>query len=165
MRRGAAVARLQLDVSGSAAALRAAPASSALRLWASAALGRAASGAQLALRVVGETESRRLNRQYRGHDKSTNILSFPAPRLPLPDAAGGRSLGDLVICAPVLRREARAQHKPLRAHWAHLVVHGCLHLIGHDHTDDAEAQTMERRERRVLRALGFSDPYRSGAQA
>jgi probable rRNA maturation factor len=87
------------------------------------------------------------------------VLSFAAPRQPT--GAATRPLGDLVICAPVLRTEARAQAKTLRAHWAHLVVHGALHLIGYDHAQAGEARRMERREIRVLRALGFANPYRS----
>jgi probable rRNA maturation factor len=133
-----------------------------LTAWAHAALGRHARGTELALRVVGTTASRRLNAHYRGKDAPTNILSFPAAQLPA--AAAGharRPLGDLVICARVLRREARVQGKSLRAHWAHLVVHGALHLIGYDHARARDARRMERREIAVLRRLGFGNPYRS----
>jgi probable rRNA maturation factor len=112
----------------------------------------------LGVRVVGPTESRRLNARYRGRDKPTNVLSFPAAELP---AGPERPLGDLVICPDVLRAEAREQHKSLRAHWAHLVVHGALHLVGYDHEDPADASRMERREVSVLRRLGFPNPYRS----
>jgi probable rRNA maturation factor len=122
------------------------------------ALGRGAAGGELGLAVVGAPESRRLNAQYRGRDCATNVLSFPAPRPP--PGAPVRALGDLVICARVLRAEARAQAKTLRAHWAHLVVHGTLHLIGYDHERDADARRMERREIAVLRRLGFANPYR-----
>jgi probable rRNA maturation factor len=128
----------------------------------------------LGVRVVGPSESRRLNARYRGRDKATNVLSFPAAGLPVgrsktPQAPldGGASanpiipLGDLVICPDVLRAEAREQHKSLRAHWAHLVVHGALHLVGYDHEDPADANRMERREVSVLRRLGFPNPYRS----
>ena len=133
-----------------------------LSAWAHAALGRRARGAELALRVVGTTASRRLNAHYRGKDAPTNVLSFPAAQVP--GATGGsapRPLGDLVICARVLKREARAQGKSLRAHWAHLVVHGALHLAGYDHERAADARRMERREISVLKRLGFANPYRS----
>jgi len=134
------------------------PGRAALRRWASLALGRRARGGELSLLIVGAARSRTLNRRYRGRDYATNVLSFPAAAQP---AAAGAVLGDLVICPEVLLREARAQRKPPRAHWMHLVVHGALHLIGHDHERAAEARRMERREVRVLRALGVANPYRS----
>jgi probable rRNA maturation factor len=137
-----------------------APPRSEITAWASTALGRKASGRELGVRVVGPTESRRLNARYRGRDKPTNVLSFPAAALPLGPVAD-RPLGDLVICPDVLRAEAREQHKSLRAHWAHLVVHGTLHLVGYDHESPADANRMERREISVLRRLGFPNPYRS----
>jgi probable rRNA maturation factor len=111
--------------------------------------------------VVGRTESRRLNARYRGRDKPTNVLSFPVAELPAAPPGPARPLGDLVICPEVLRAEAREQHKSLRAHWAHLVVHGTLHLAGYDHERPADANRMERREIAVLRRLGFPNPYRS----
>jgi probable rRNA maturation factor len=127
--------------------------------WASAALGRVAAGRELGVCVVGAAESARLNARYRGRDQPTNVLSFaPAP---LPRTAPGAPLGELVICSRVLRQEARAQDKTLRAHWAHLVVHGALHLAGYDHVRAADARRMERREIAVLRGLGFANPYRS----
>ncbi len=129
-------------------------------LWAGSALGRRASRAELGVRVVGPAESRRLNCRYRGKDKPTNVLSFPAHSPGVIDTAP-RPLGDLVICAQVVRTEAREQGKALRAHWAHLVVHGALHLIGYDHQREPDARRMERREIRVLRRLGFANPYRS----
>jgi probable rRNA maturation factor len=135
-----------------------APSRADIIAWASGALGRRAAGRELAVRVVGPAESRRLNAQYRGRDKPTNVLSFPAAAVPV---GPQRPLGDLVICSQVLRVEARAQHKSLRAHWAHLVVHGSLHLIGYDHQGQADANRMERREIAVLRRLGFPNPYRS----
>ena len=136
-----------------------APSRRELTRWASTALGARASGRELGVAVVGAAESRRLNARYRGRDRATNVLSFPAPAPAR--AACPTPLGDLVICAPVLRTEARAQAKPLSAHWAHLVVHGALHLIGYDHERDADARRMERREIAVLRRLGFPNPYRS----
>jgi probable rRNA maturation factor len=120
------------------------------------AVGRRGADREIGVSVVGPAESRRLNAQYRGKDKPTNVLSFPVPQLPVKGP-----LGDLVICAQVLRTEAREQKKSLRAHWAHLVVHGALHLIGYDHEVDADASRMERREISVLRRLGFGNPYRS----
>jgi len=112
--------------------------------------------------VVGPAESRRLNARYRGRDKPTNVLSFPVAELPSVATDGEpRPLGDLVICPQVLRTEAREQKKTLRAHWAHLVVHGSLHLIGYDHEHNTDADRMERREIAVLRRLGFANPYRS----
>ncbi len=123
--------------------------------WAAAALGARAAGRELSVLLVGPAASRALNARYRGHDRPTNVLSFPPP----PGTASGL-LGDLVICPSVLRAEARAQHKRARAHWAHLVVHGVLHLAGYDHERTEDAQRMERREIRVLRGLGVANPYR-----
>jgi len=132
-----------------------------LARWASAALGARASRSELGVRVVSPAESRRLNARYRGRDKPTNVLSFPPPAMPPLTPGGRRALGDLVICPGVLRGEARAQAKTLKAHWAHLIVHGTLHLIGYDHQRAADARRMERREIAVLRRLGFANPYRS----
>jgi len=147
-----------------------APRARDIAYWAGTALGRHAAGGELGVRVVGSAESRRLNARYRGKDKPTNVLSFPPAPLPgrlsggVPHArgprAGSRPLGDLVICAQVVRSEAREQKKPLEAHWAHLVVHGALHLAGYDHEREADAKRMERREIAVLRRLGFANPYR-----
>jgi len=129
--------------------------------WASAALGRRGRGRELGVCTVGEAESARLNIRFRGRDKPTNVLSFSPPQLPC--ASGGASvpLGELVICPRVLEAEAQAQEKTLRAHWAHLVVHGTLHLLGYDHERADDARRMERREIAVLRRLGFANPYRS----
>jgi probable rRNA maturation factor len=140
-----------------------------IAVWAGTALGRRAARGELGVRVVGAAESRRLNARYRGKDKPTNVLSFaPAPlpaREPVEalrrEGDNARPLGDLVICAQVVRAEAREQRKALKAHWAHLVVHGALHLIGYDHGREAEARRMERREIAVLRRLGFGNPYRA----
>jgi probable rRNA maturation factor len=136
-----------------------APSRGELARWAGAALGRKARGCEIAVAMVGAPESRRLNARFRGHDRPTNVLSFPAP--PRRVGTGARALGDLVICPRVLRAEALEQAKPLRAHWAHLVVHGTLHLAGYDHEREADARRMERREIAVLRGLGFANPYRS----
>jgi probable rRNA maturation factor len=133
------------------------PSARELQRWAAAALGARAAGRELSVLLVGKAASRRLNAHYRRRNRATNVLSFPAPA----GAGGGNALlGDLVICPAVLRAEARAQHKSERAHWAHLVVHGVLHLVGYDHEHEPQAQRMERREIRVLRALGVANPYR-----
>jgi probable rRNA maturation factor len=137
------------------------PARAELARWARAALGRRAAGAELGVRVVGPAESRRLNARYRGRDRATNVLSFAPAPLPAAGRAAAHPLGDLVICPRILRGEAREQAKPLKAHWAHLVVHGTLHLIGYDHRRASDARRMERREIAVLRRLGFANPYRS----
>jgi len=133
-----------------------APAVASLRRWARAVLPPGRREAWLGIRIVDAAEGRRLNREYRGRDRPTNVLSFGADGLP----AGARGfLGDLAICAPVVAREAGEQGKDLRAHWAHMVVHGTLHLLGFDHERRADAARMEAREREVLAALGFGDPY------
>jgi probable rRNA maturation factor len=138
-----------------------APTATEIRTWASAALGRRAAGAELAVRVVRPAESKRLNALYRGRDHATNVLSFPVPRLPAVAPRAPRPLGDLVICARVVRAEARQQRKGIKAHWAHLVIHGALHLLGYDHQQDDEARRMERREVAVLKRFGINNPYRS----
>ena len=140
-----------------------APGVAEIRAWASAALGRHAAGSELAVRVVKPLESKRLNAHYRGRDQPTNVLSFPVPALPTAGAhrRAPRPLGDLVICARVVRAEAQQQHKALKAHWAHLIIHGALHLLGYDHEHDAEARRMERREVAVLKRFGIANPYRS----
>lgn len=132
-----------------------------LEHWASAALGRRAAGSEVGVCVVGAPESRRLNARFRGRDAPTNVLSFPAARMPRAPGRDPQTLGELVVCPRVLRAEARAQDKTLRAYWAHLIVHGTLHLVGYDHERVADARRMERREIAVLRRLGFANPYRS----
>jgi probable rRNA maturation factor len=106
--------------------------------------------------IVGSAAARRYNREYRARDYATNVLSFPYE--PMPGEHSGL-LGDLVICAPVVAREARAQHKQARDHYAHLTIHGVLHLLGYDHESDRDAHRMEALERRVLAALDIADPY------
>ena len=132
------------------------PSERSLRDWARAALAGRREDAELCLRVVDEAEMQALNSRYRGKDYATNVLSFPAD---LPRGVTLPLLGDIVLCAPVLRREAREQHKPERAHWAHLVVHGTLHLLGLDHQRPRQASHMEGLERRILGAMGLPDPY------
>lgn len=127
-------------------AARGAPSARSLLRGARAAAG---AGMRATLRVVGAAEGRRLNRAFRGRDYATNVLSF----------SYGRGHGDVVLCHPVIAREAREQGKTLQAHYAHMVVHGLLHLRGLDHARRADAARMERREIRILRALGFPDPY------
>ena len=108
--------------------------------------------AELTVRIVGAEEGRALNRDYRGRDYATNVLTFDYSRKPVVAA-------DLVLCAPVVRSEAEALGLPLDAHYAHLLVHGSLHAQGYDHENDADARVMEARETELLRALGFADPY------
>jgi probable rRNA maturation factor len=117
--------------------------------WARAAL---TGGGQVAIRLVDEQEGRTLNSEYRGKDYATNVLSFPYEAEPL-------LMGDLVICPAVVAREAAEQGKPLAAHYAHLTVHGMLHLRGWDHENEGDAQAMEDEERKILAALGYPDPY------
>ena len=123
--------------------------------WAKAAFAggrvrRTRGSTELTIRVVGAAESRKLNRTWRGKDKPTNVLSF---------AADSPLLGDLAICAPVVAREAREQGKLPAAHWAHMVVHGVLHLLGYDHENDRDAQRMEARETKIMAQLGIPNPY------
>lgn len=133
------------------------PSQSDFELWARTSIGNSMEQAELTIRLVDSEESQQLNRDYRGKDKPTNVLSFPfeaPPGITLP------LLGDLVICVSVVENEAREQHKPLQAHWAHMVVHGCLHLLGYDHIEDAEAEEMESLETQLIESLGFTDPYK-----
>jgi len=154
-----ASADLQLDIQYATEATDL-PAEGDLHRWVVAAL--AAGGLadsrplELALRLVDEAEGAELNARYRGGTGPTNVLSFPAelpPGLPL------LCLGDLVLCVPLVTREARAQGKPVDAHWAHLVVHGVLHLLGHDHEEETAAEHMEQLEIQVLAGLGVANPY------
>jgi probable rRNA maturation factor len=128
--------------------VRNAPSALRLRDWARAAC---TGPVEVTLRVVGAEEARRLNRAYRARDYATNVLSFPYGASPL--------RGDIVLCHPLIAREARQQGKSLAAHYAHLVVHGMLHLRGHDHARKPGAARMERAEVRILRRLGFGNPY------
>ena len=131
--------------------------------WAELALresGRAPAGdVELAVRVVDAEEIRTLNRLYRDADTATNVLSFPAGRIDGMPADAGVLLGDVVICAPVVSDEARAQGKPAAHHWAHMIVHGTLHLLGFDHESEPEAREMEALEARVLALENVTDPY------
>jgi probable rRNA maturation factor len=150
------VGRLELDVSY-AARQPWVPRPRQLAAWAAAALAPMRRSVVLSVRVVGQAGSRTLNARYRHKDKATNVLSF-AGAGGAPD--GRYFLGELVICAPVVAQEARAQAKTVESHWAHMMVHGVLHLSGFDHERRAEALKMAAREIQILDRLGFSDPYR-----
>jgi probable rRNA maturation factor len=148
--------QLELDVSY-AARRPWVPSPRQLAGWATAALAPLRRPAVLSVRVVGLAGSRRLNAHYRNKDKPTNVLSFSGAGT-VPD--GRHYLGELVICAPVVAQEARKQSKTLESHWAHMTVHGVLHLLGFDHERRAEAAKMAAKEIQILDRLGFSDPYR-----
>lgn len=138
------------------------PGQAALEQWVAAALEGQMAEAELTIRLVENDESAALNKQYRDRQGPTNVLSFPfeAPAdVPLP------LLGDLIICVPLVASEAQEQGKSVRAHWAHLVVHGVLHLRGYDHIDDSDAREMEDLERKIMAYLGFDDPYMDGGVA
>ena len=152
---------VRLDVAVGYATPRAGiPAATSFRKWVAAALAGRIREADLAIRIVGSKEGRSLNHHYRGKDYATNVLSFPA-ELPegLPKGVKLPLLGDLVLCAPVIAKEAAAQGKPVNAHYAHLTVHGVLHLLGWNHEDSREAECMEQLEREILAGLGLPDPY------
>jgi probable rRNA maturation factor len=125
------------------------PARALFRLWAGAALE---GDAAVTIRIVDEEEGRSLNKDYRGKDYATNVLTFVYEQTPL-------CQGDLVLCAPVVSREAHEQGKSVQAHYAHMIIHGMLHLQGYDHEDEAEAQAMEAVETHIMRRLGYTDPY------
>ncbi|MBL8300221.1 MAG: rRNA maturation RNase YbeY [Rhodanobacteraceae bacterium] len=134
------------------------PRADSFRRWVEAALAaaRRRRASEVSIHLVGDDEGRRYNRDYRGRDYATNVLSFPAE---LPAGVRTPLLGDLIVCAPVVAREAAEQHKPPRHHYAHMTVHGVLHLLGYDHHLDIEAEQMEAIERRALARLGIADPY------
>ena len=133
-----------------------APDEQSIKRWVSAAVGSKIGDTELSIRIVDEPEGKTLNERYRGACGPTNVLSFPfdaeIPE-PLP------LIGDIVICAPVVAREAKQQNKDLKAHWAHMIIHGVLHLLGHDHQNDSEAATMETLETDIMLDLGFPPPY------
>jgi len=132
------------------------PSEAHIQQWLEAAIVPFQDDAEVTVRIVDQAESQQLNFDYRSKDKPTNVLSFPfqcPPGIELP------LLGDLVICAPVVAKEADEQHKSLQAHWAHMVVHGCLHLLGFDHINDDDAEQMEAEEVTILQQLGITNPY------
>jgi probable rRNA maturation factor len=138
------------------------PARARMHDWAAAALGRRGAGREVAVRVVAARESRALNKHWRGKDKPTNVLSFPAPEVSRRGLPRDSTipLGDLVICAEVVKREATRDGKTMEAHWAHMIVHGALHLAGYDHErGENDRRKMERREIAVLKSFGFRNPY------
>lgn len=136
------------------------PGDEAFRAWVEAALTGATTPRSLAIKLVDEAESRRLNRRYRERDRPTTVLSFaqelPGELVPQLDIV---PLGDLVICAPLVTLEAQTQGKPLKDHWGHLTIHGVLHLLGHNHEVEADARVMENLERAILCRFGIPDPY------
>ena len=151
---------LQLDVQLAVKNEHDLPTEEQFSLWATAALLNRTEyeEPEMTIRIVDEEESQQLNHEYRGKDKPTNVLSFPfeAPaHVPIP------LLGDLIVCKQVVEREAIEQGKALTSHWAHMVIHGCLHLLGYDHIEDEEAEEMEAIEKIVMAKLGLDDPYKN----
>ena len=134
------------------------PTTEQIEQWATAAVQPQSDEVEMTVRIVDEAESHELNLNYRGKDRPTNVLSFP---FECPDEVELPLLGDLVICRQVVEREAQEQEKPAMAHWAHMVVHGSLHLLGYDHIEDDEAEEMESLEAQIMTELGFADPYLS----
>lgn len=135
------------------------PSETQIAQWAQAALqagGCAFAEPELTVRLTDNAESQALNLEYRGQDKPTNVLSFP---FEVPEHIPLELLGDLVICAPIVEQEAQTQRKTPVSHWAHMVVHGCLHLLGFDHIKDDDAELMENLERNIMASLGYPDPY------
>lgn len=146
--------RIDVEVNSSSIKI---PSVENIELWITAALhSDELNQAEVSVYIVDEAESEELNSQYRGKNKSTNVLSFPAD---IPDEVGIPLLGDLVVCAPVVEREAQEQGKSLEAHWAHMLIHGTLHLLGYDHINDDEADVMEALETRLITQLHFPAPY------
>jgi probable rRNA maturation factor len=143
-------------------ALKSAPSRTQLRAWIRAALRK---NAQITVRLVGEKEGRALNRQYRGRDYATNVLTFVYHDSERAGLYPRKLEGDIVLCTPVIRKEALQQNKLLLAHYAHLAVHATLHLQGRDHRRPIEARRMEAQERRILRGLGYADPYSANQAA
>ncbi|QUM77993.1 rRNA maturation RNase YbeY [Moritella sp. 24] len=132
------------------------PTEAQLTTWLDAAVKLFQESAEVTIRIVDNEESQQLNSDYRGKDKPTNVLSFP---FEVPEGIELNLLGDLIICKQVVEREAQEQQKPLTAHWAHMVIHGTLHLLGYDHIIDEEADEMEALETEIMLKLDFEDPY------
>ncbi|WP_456296050.1 rRNA maturation RNase YbeY [Vibrio sp. AK197] len=132
------------------------PQADQVQRWLEAAILPIKDEAEVTVRIVDSEESQSLNRDYRGKDKPTNVLSFP---FEAPPGIELSLLGDLVICRQVVEKEADEQQKPLISHWAHMVVHGSLHLLGYDHIEDDDAEVMESLESKIMQEMGFDDPY------
>ena len=154
------MSHVEVAVGYATASRKGVPAPASFRRWVEAALkgARRRKATEVAIRIVDADEGQALNLQYRGRDYATNVLSFPAD---LPPGLALPLIGDLVICAPVVAREAAEQGKKAADHWAHMTVHGTLHLLGYDHIEDGEAEAMEALETRILAGLGISDPYQA----
>lgn len=135
---------------------QATPDAQSFEQWVKMALAESYEQAELSVRINGEEEMTALNDRFRGQNKPTNVLSFPAD---LPESLAIPFLGDIAICAPVIEREALEQHKLLESHYAHMVIHGALHLAGYDHIDDSAAKEMEALEIKIMGKLGFANPY------
>lgn len=133
-----------------------APTIEQLQVWVDAVLSEFRKESEIVIRIVGDEESAKLNEQYRHKSGPTNILSFP---FEVPNGIALNLLGDLVVCAPVVEKEAEQQHKSIDTHWAHIVIHGVLHLLGFDHTNDHEAEIMEAKEIGILKKLKINNPY------
>ncbi len=149
------MASVHIDLTSNSESLQL-PSLNELTAWATAAVGQRRQEVEISLLIVDEAEGAELNRQWRNKSGPTNVLSFPAdlpPELQLP------LLGDLIICAPVVEKEALEQKKSLNSHWAHMMIHGTLHLLGFDHIDDDEAEDMESLETGILAQIGYPDPY------
>ena len=127
-----------------------------IHFWLTSAIDKFQPQAEVTVRIVDESESYQLNHEYRGKDKPTNVLSFT---FEVPIEIEIDLLGDLIICKQVVEQEAKEQSKPLMAHWAHMVVHGSLHLLGYDHIEDKDAEEMESLETEIMQSMGFDDPY------
>lgn len=151
--------RLQIDIDNASSDDQH-PSPEEFQRWAELAIGDSRERAELSLRLVDEPEMAELNQHYRNKAGSTNVLSFPAE---LPDYIDEPLLGDLVICSAVVRREALEQGKACRDHWAHMVIHGTLHLLGYDHIDEQQAQAMETLEIELLASIGLNNPYETAS--
>lgn len=152
---------IELDLQIASSSEEDLPSSELFLSWLTAAISPFQSDAEVTIRIVDQEESQQLNCQYRNKDKPTNVLSFP---FEVPEGIELNLLGDLVICRQVVEREALEQETPILAHWAHMVVHGSLHLLGYDHIEEDEAVEMETIETGIMLKMGFQDPYLSEKQ-
>ncbi|WP_139684621.1 rRNA maturation RNase YbeY [Vibrio tasmaniensis] len=147
---------IELDLQLAVESEQGLPTEQDIQLWLDKTIPQFQENAELTVRIVDTEESHQLNHDYRGKDKPTNVLSFP---FEAPPGMELDLLGDLIICRQVVEKEAEEQSKPLLAHWAHMVVHGSLHLLGYDHIEDDEAEEMESLETEIMQTMGFEDPY------